>query len=145
MEESKKVAISRITIRTRESLAVVRVLNDVLALETMFFADEVRSAENLQIESLEDQVSIDSKEKELALQIVDNLTAEFEPEKYDNEYREQLMDIIRQKMEGEDIAAPVSPREEERVIDLMEKLRASIEATEEQAREEKAQKADAKN
>lgn len=128
--ETDKVAIAKITIRKKESLAVIRVMDDALALETMFFADEVKSVDELQISDLEEKIEINEKERELAVEIVNNLTAEFNPEKYDNEYRENLMKIIREKIEGKEVEIPETVTEENKVLDLMEKLKASVEASE---------------
>jgi DNA end-binding protein Ku len=141
LEKTNKVAISKITIRNKESLAVIRVMEDVLTLETMYFADEVRTAEGLDIKNLEEKVKISTKEEELAIEIVNNLTDKFEPEKYTDEYREELMKIIRGKIEGkDDVEIPEVDRTENKILDLMEKLRASVEASEKQAREEKKEK-----
>lgn len=129
MEDTNKVAISRITIRSKESLAVVRVMEDALVLETMFFANEVRPVEEVNADSIEDKVTISEQEEEMAENIVNNLTSEFDPEKYDNHYREELMKIIRQKIEGEDVESPEIEAEDKKVVDLMDKLKESVEAT----------------
>ncbi|ACL69101.1 Ku protein [Halothermothrix orenii] len=131
MDDTGKVAISKITIRKKESLAVIRVMDDVLALETMFFADEVRPASELGLNNIEEKIKIGKKEEELAVEIVNNLTTEFKPEKYTNEYREELMNIIRQKIEGKEVETPDVVPEERKIVDLMEKLKKSVEATEE--------------
>lgn len=107
----------------------------------MYFADEVRTAEGLDIKNLEEKVKISTKEEELAIEIVNNLTDKFEPEKYTDEYREELMKIIRGKIEGkDDVEIPEVDRTENKILDLMEKLRASVEASEKQARKEKKEK-----
>lgn len=135
--ETNKVAISKITIRSKESLAVIRVIDNTLAMETMFFADEVRPIDRLQLENLEDKIEIKSKEEELAVEIVNNLTAKFEPEKYDDEYRQELMKIIREKIEGKEIEIPEAVTADNKVLDLMEKLRASVESSEKKKESEK--------
>ena len=133
---TNKVAISRITIRNRESLAVIRVFKDCLCLETMFFAEEVRAVEGLNIGHLDEKIEINEKEEELAVEIIDNLTTEFEPEKYENRYKDELMDIIRQKIEGEEVEIPDIEEPDDKVIDLMEKLKATVETTEQEKEEE---------
>jgi DNA end-binding protein Ku len=129
MEKSRKVAISKITIRNKESMAVVRVMDDILAMETMFFADEVKDKGEFNIEEIEAKIDISDKEEKLAIEIVNNLTSKFNLEKYKNEYRDKLMGIIREKMEGKEIKIPEAPRTEQRVLDLMEKLQASVAAS----------------
>lgn len=138
--DTNKVAIAKITIRNKESLAVVRVMDDVLALETMYFADEVKSAEELRVAEMENKIKISKKEEELAVEIIDNLTAKFEPEKYNDEYREELMNIIRNKIEGKEVETPEVVTGENKVLDLMEKLKASVEATEQREKEKKQKK-----
>ena len=130
LEETRRVAISKITIRNKESLAVVRTMDNLLALETMYFADEVKKAENLSLKELEKKIEISPKEKELAVEIINNLTAEFSPDKYTDEYREELLKVIREKVEGKEIEIPEVVTPENKVLDLMEKLRASVEASE---------------
>ena len=137
LKSTNKVAISRITIRTKESLAVVRIIDDALALETMYFADEVRSTEALNLDNLEEKVNINQKEQKLATEIIDNLTAVFEPEKYENEYRQELMEIIRGKIEGEEVEMPEAKAPDRKIVDLMEKLKASVDTTEEEADKKK--------
>lgn len=137
LEETKKVAISKITIRNKESLAVVRVMDKTLALETMFFADEIRSAEEYNIKSLEDKIEINEKEEDLAVEIINNLTAEFKPDKYTDDYREELLKIIREKIEGKEVEIPEKIAPENKVLDLMERLKASVEASEKKAAEQK--------
>ncbi|MFW6022793.1 MAG: Ku protein [Halanaerobiaceae bacterium] len=138
LSETQKVAISKITIRSKESLAVVRVLGDVLALETMYFADEVKAVEDISIKNMESKVKLNDKEETLAVEIVNNLTAEFSPEKYTDEYREELLKIIREKIDGEDIEIPKMTAPENKVLDLMERLKASVEASEKKQKKKKS-------
>lgn len=133
LDETQKVAISKITIRNKESLAVVRVMNNTLALETMYFADEVKSVDELNIALLEDKIELNKKEEELAVEIVNNLTAEFKPDKYDDQYREELLKVIRKKIEGKEVEIPEKAVAENKVLDLMERLKASVEASEKKA------------
>ncbi|MEJ6949723.1 non-homologous end joining protein Ku [Natronospora cellulosivora (SeqCode)] len=135
LEKTNKVAISKITIRNKESLAVVRVLDDALALETMYFADEVKKTQELNLENLEEKISLQEKEESLAIEIVNNLTAEFKPEKYTDEYREELLNIIREKIDGEEIETAKAPELDNKVLDLMERLKASVEASEKKSEE----------
>ncbi len=129
MKETGRVAVAKVTIRQREHLALIRLIGDVIGLETMFFPEEVRSADELGIKNLEEKIQIRDAEMDMAVKLVENLTAEFDPTKYNNEYREELLKLIRAKIEGEDIEEAKPIPEKTQVLDLMEKLRASVEAT----------------
>lgn len=135
MNDTGRIAVARITIRDKQSLAVLRVLNNVLVLETIFFPDEVRDIK--QIPGIPENVNVDERELQMAEQLIENLSAEFNPEKYKDNYREALLTMIHQKIEGEEIvAAPEAPQRN--VIDLMAALQASLNKTQEMRREMKA-------
>lgn len=141
MQETNKVAIAKITIRNKESLACIRVLKEgTICLETMFFPAEVRDSAELKIGDLREKIKINDNEMEMAKELVTNLSTTFSPEKYTDEYREELLKIIRQKIAGEEVQIPermVSGK----VVDLMDALRASLQATEEErAKKEKKTK-----
>lgn len=126
MNDSNKIAIAKITIRNRQTLAVLRVYNNVLVLETIFFPDEVRDT-NL-IPGLPENMSVDEKELDIAEKLIENLSSDFEPAKYTDDYREALKALIEKKIMGQEIeVAPEAP--ERNVIDLMEALQASIKET----------------
>ncbi len=134
MNDTGRIAIARITIRDKQSLAVLRVLKNVLVLETIYFPDEVRDMK--QIPGIPENASADERELQMAGQLIENLTADFEPEKYKDDYREALLTMIHQKIEGEEIvSAPEAPQRN--VIDLMAALQASLKKTEEFRREPK--------
>lgn len=137
LEKTEKVAISKITIRNKESLAVVRAMDKTLALETMFFADEIRSTEEINIKGMEEKITLSEKEEELAIEIINNLTAEFMADKYTDDYREELLKIIREKIEGKEVEMPETIATDNKVLDLMERLKASVEASEKKAAREK--------
>ena len=125
MRKTGRIAIAKIVLRQKESLAVLRVYQNCLVLETIFYPDEIRSTEY--IPELNYEVQIHENELKMAVSLIDNLTADFAPEKYHNQYREALMALIHAKISGEEVA--VAPEAEPaRVIDLMEALQASIEA-----------------
>ncbi len=130
MRESGRAAVARVTMRQKEHLCLVRLVGDTLSLETMFFPDEIRSTDELHIGQLEASVEIRQEETDMAAKLVDNLTAPFEPGKYHDRYREELLKLIRAKIEGREIveAEPV-PAPAGNVVDLMERLRQSVEAT----------------
>ena len=122
LKDSKLVALAKVTLRQKEQLCTLRVYNDVIALETMFYADEIRTTEELDAPD----TKISEKELEMARSLVKMLTGDFQPEKYTDNYREALMELIEAKAEGQEIKrpAPVAGK----VTDLMEALRASVEA-----------------
>lgn len=127
MNDTQKIAIAKITIRNKQTLSALRVFNNVLVMETLFYPDEVRPVS--QVPGLPEDLSVDSKEITIATQLIDNLTAQFEPEKYKDNYREALLDLINKKINGQEIKiAPETPQKN--VIDLMEALQASLKETE---------------
>lgn len=126
MNDTKKIAIAKITIRNKQTLAAIRVFKNVLVMETIFYPDEVRPVS--QVPGLPKDISVDAKEIDIATQLIENLTAEFEPEKYKDNYREALLELINKKINGKEITiAPESPQKN--VIDLMEALQASLKET----------------
>lgn len=130
MEETGKIAIARVTMRAKASLCAVRVLRDALVLETLFYPDEVRSIRlvpNLPVEA-----DLNEKEVRMAVQLVEHLSAPFEPEKYTDTYREALRALIAKKIEGDEVKVAPTPRPAN-VVDLMEALQASLEATKKEA------------
>jgi DNA end-binding protein Ku len=129
MEESGKVAIARVVIRSKEQLVAIRPApGNVLMMETMIFADEVVAPD--EIEELPERKDIKASERELkmAQQLIDSLSSDFEPEKYRDEYREKVLELIERKASGEEIAVqPEAPKPKE-VPDLMAALEASLAA-----------------
>ena len=127
MNRSGRIAVARVTIRNKQTLCVLRVYGDVIVLETIFYPDEIRPVS--EIPALPQESDVNSKEMDIAAQLIDNLTATFEPSKYTDEYREALRKMIDDKIKGKEVVAqPDVP--ETNVIDLMEALKASIEKTE---------------
>lgn len=130
MEETGRIAIARVVIRSKESLAAIRVFNNgVLAMETMHFPDEVRSPAGLTgIVAPE----LRPQELDMATGLIASLSSgDFTPEKFENEYRQAVLDVIAAKAAGEDVVQAAEPVERGRVVDLMEALRASIRQAEE--------------
>jgi DNA end-binding protein Ku len=126
MERAARVAISKVVLRSKESLAAVRVWGRVLAMETMFFPDELRSAEALA--GVAEEVRFHPNELEMASQLIGNLSGDFHPEKYVDEYRQALLGLIEDKIAGREIVEAPEPARE-RVMDLVEALRRSVELT----------------
>lgn len=126
MNDTGKIAIAKMTIRNKQTLAALRVYKNVLVLETIFYPDEVRNV-NL-VPGLTEDVIVNQKELEIATKLIDNLTSSFEPEKYKDDYREAVQELIDKKIAGQEIEiAPEAPRKN--VIDLMEALQASLKET----------------
>ena len=126
MDDLGKVAIGRFVLRSKEALVAVRAVDGVLVLEMMRFADEVLAPDREQpLPEAETEPS--EREKEMARQLVTSLTATFDPEKYHDEYREELLALIDRKAAGEEIVAAPEPEEPAKVLDLMAALEASLE------------------
>ena len=129
MKRSGKVAIARFVFRNKEHLAALRAENGVLTLTTMRFADEVVPPDELDDVLPAEQPKVAKKEVEMAEQLIDSLTSEFDPSAYRDEYREELMSLIERKAEGKEIVAPEAPeREATKAPDLMAALEESIAA-----------------
>jgi DNA end-binding protein Ku len=125
LREGDRVGIAKVSFRDKEHLAAVRLMDDVLVLDTMFWPDEVREAE---FPELEKKPKVSDKELQMATSLIENLTEPFKPDAYTDEYREALLDIVEKKVEGEEIEVIEAP-EPTKVVDLMEALRASVEQT----------------
>jgi DNA end-binding protein Ku len=131
MEDSGKVAIGRFVMRNKQYVAAIRAQEGKLLLSTMVFADEVVDTASIdELGALQD-VDVNPKELAMAEALVDSLTAAFEPEKYHDEYRVQVLDLIGRKAAGEAFEAPVEERAAPQVVDLMAALEASVKAAKE--------------
>lgn len=125
--DTGRVAVAKVVIRSKQALAALRIYKNVLVMETMKFPDEVRS--QLEVPGVEGEVAAGERELSMATQLVENMTAPFAPEKYTDDYRRALLDLVEAKLAGEQPGpAPTPPGEG--VADLMESLRASLEALE---------------
>jgi len=138
LEETGKVGIAKVVIRNKQHLAALRPYDGLLLLETMYYVDEVRSPEALDGDL--GTAKLRSPEVEMAKSLVENLSEPFEPEKYDDTYRQELLDLIRAKAEGQPLPEPAQEQEGE-VVDLMEALRESVERTKKQRRAPSKRKA----
>jgi DNA end-binding protein Ku len=126
MDDSGKVAIARVVLRSKEHLVAIRPRSGVLAMETMLFADEVIPPDALDELSGDGEVKTSDRELAMAKQLIDSLTSEFEPEKYRDEYRERVLDMIERKAQGETVVIEAPAEEPAKVPDLMAALEASI-------------------
>ncbi|MHB1420253.1 MAG: non-homologous end joining protein Ku [Bacillota bacterium] len=132
LQETGKAAIAKVTLRSRESLALLRVYKNCLMMETMFYPDEIRSTEAMP--ELTGEVPIHPNELKMAINLIENLSAAFEPGKYSSDYRAALQELIQTRVINEEVEVPVRP-EGAKVLDLMEALKASVQATKEQQRQ----------
>jgi DNA end-binding protein Ku len=123
LEETGKAGVAKVVIRNKQHLAAVRALDGTLVLETMYFADEVRKPEKV-----DGKARLQKAEVEMAKSLVENLSDEFKPEKYDDTYRKELLDLIRAKAKGRKLPEP-KEEEDGEVVDLMAALRASVKET----------------
>jgi DNA end-binding protein Ku len=139
MEESRRVGIARVVIRSKEQLVAIRPRNGVLCMETLLFGDEVISPTDLDELPDADEVKAGKREIAMANDLIDSLATDFDPSKYRDEYRDRVLDLIERKAEGEEIA--IQPQEEEpaEVPDLMAALEASIAAAKRQGGSPKAE------
>ncbi|WP_182875863.1 Ku protein [Microbispora sp. H10670] len=125
LERSGQVAVVKIALRQRESLAALRVRDGVFVLETMLWPDEIREAE---FGFLEEDVQVRPQELKMAESLIDTMVADFDPAEYTDAYREALQEVIEAKVAGREIVAPEAPAEQGPAVDLMAALRASVEA-----------------
>lgn len=125
MKDTEKIGIAQIAIRSKSSLAAIRVLDECLAVETMFYPDEIRPI--AQVPNLPGQEEVKEKELTMAKMLIEQLSTPFDAAKYTDQYRERLLDLIQHKVAGEEVrVAPTQPQTN--VVDLMAALQASIEA-----------------
>ena len=127
MTETGKVALGRFVLRTKQYLVTLRPKDGVLVLSTMLFSDEVIDSGDLEVPTA-DETRPSSRELAMAQQLVESLSAEFDPSKYRDTYREQVQDLIEKKAEGQEIAEVPEPAAAAPVVDLMAALEASLAA-----------------
>ncbi len=126
LAQSGKVAVVKVALRNRESLATLRVRDGVFVLETMLWPDEVRAPE---FEFLDEDVEVRPQELAMAGSLIETLAGEFDPSQYTDSYREALHAVIEAKVEGREVVQPASDQPTSgTVVDLMAALRASVEA-----------------
>jgi DNA end-binding protein Ku len=131
MEDSGKVAIARFVMRNKQYTAAIRAEDGRLVMSTLVYADEVIDPADIdELQGLDD-VDVSAKEVKMAESLVESLSSTFEPEKYRDEYREQVLDLIKIKASGEEFTAPEAPAEKPKVVDLMAALEASVRAAKE--------------
>jgi DNA end-binding protein Ku len=138
LDETGKVGVAKVVIRNKQHLACLRTYDGVLLLETMYYADEVRKPQSLDGDV--GTARLQKAEVDMAKSLVENLSEPFKPEKYDDTYRKELLDLIKAKAKGQPLP---EPQEEEggEVVDLMSALRESVERTKKQRKKASKRKA----
>jgi DNA end-binding protein Ku len=131
MQQAGVAAVGRFVLWGKENLCLIRPLDETLALELLYYAEDIRSRD--EIVELVAQTEVRDPELAMARQLVDSLVGEFDPEAYANDYRRALRAMLEAKLDGQEISRP-EPAEPAPVIDLMEALRQSVA----QAEKEKA-------
>src|SRR6266536_3031552 len=129
LKDSKKVGIAKVVIKTREYLAGVKPEDGVLVLELMHFADELADAEKLHLPK---KMEVGKREMSMAKSLIDGMTSKWEPEKYKDDYREALVDVIEEKVEAGGKEIEEKPRKAPKptkVIDLVSVLQKSLKQT----------------
>ena len=127
LEETARIAIARVTIRSKERLATIRAYDGTLVLETMYWPDEIRGTGGLDLPQ-RDEAKVSARELQMARALVENLAAKFRPEEYTDRYRVALQELIERKMTGERRNAK-RRKPESKIVDLMEALEASVRAS----------------
>jgi DNA end-binding protein Ku len=124
IRESKRIGIAKFIMRDAQHLAAVEVIEDAIVLTIMRFSDELVDVSGFDLPSTKD---VRKPELDMAKALVNSLAAEWDPSKYTDQYRENLMRIIKAKVEGAEpeLESPQEPRQAE-VVDLMERLRRSL-------------------
>ena len=126
MREAGKVGIGRVVIRSKQQLCALRPSGDVMTMSTMLFGDEVLPPDRIdELEAVGEAEATD-RELTMAQQLIDSLSAEFDPAKFHDEYRERVLDLIERKAAGEEIAVQPQAEEEAPAPDLMAALEASL-------------------
>ena len=127
LKTTNKVAIARVVIRSKEYLTAIRPAGDVLTMETMLFHDELIDPTDIE-ELPNEDVHATEREVDMARQLIESLSTDFEPTKYRDEYRDRVLDMIERKAEGQEVAVTAEPEAPEVVPDLMAALEASLAA-----------------
>ncbi|HEX9889138.1 MAG TPA: Ku protein [Nitriliruptorales bacterium] len=133
MEQSGKAGIARFVLRSKEYLVVVRPIGHAIGIHTMVYADEV--VDTATLEGLPgDDIEVSERELAMATQLIESLSVDWEPERYEDVYRQRVLELLEAKAEGEEIAiAPEDERTSADVVDLMSALEASLQAAKDAA------------
>jgi DNA end-binding protein Ku len=126
MQEAGKVAIGRVVLRSKQYVVALRPAGNALCMSTLYFSDEVVSQDSL--DNVPQDLSFDKRELAMAQQLIGALSEKFDPEKYQDDYREKVLNLIERKSEGEEIVLQPRTEAKPKVVDLMAALEASIAA-----------------
>jgi DNA end-binding protein Ku len=127
IKQTGKIGIAKISIRSKSSLAAIRVVDNCLCLETMHFPDEIRPIAN--VPNLPESTSVNEKELQIAKLLIEQLSEPFAPDKYTDDYRAALLEAIEHKISGESLDIVAAPADKgSNVVDLMAALQASLDA-----------------
>jgi len=137
LQDQGLTAICKIVIRDREALAALDPFENTMLLSTLYWPDEIRALNELDLP--EEEPEVKPAEKRMAAQLIEAMTGEFDPAQYRDEYREALMQVIESKVEGRETMTVEAPEEGTKLVDLMAALQASVKAAAE-ARNAKAEK-----
>ncbi len=127
LKDTEKIGLAKITIRSKEQLSVVRIYHNTLVMETIHYPDEVRSFQ--EVPNVPEEATVVKKELETAKMLIDQLTASFEPEKYTDDYRTALLDLIQKKKDEEAVSTAKEPKKPSNVTDLQDALEKSLNRT----------------
>jgi DNA end-binding protein Ku len=127
MEQADKVAIARVVIRSKENLVALRAHHGAITMETMLFPDEVIQPDAIEeIASADGDTKTTKRELDMAKQLIESLSGDFDASQYRDEYRDRVLDLIERKAAGETITVEAPEPERKEVPDLMAALEASI-------------------
>lgn len=127
MARAGRVGIATFVMRGRQYLAAIRPSEDVLVLETLYYADEVRDPRSA-LDKLPDKVDFDEREIKVASSLIEAMTVEWEPERYHDSYREAVLEMVKAKEEGKEVEKPAPTKADSKVVDLTAALERSIAA-----------------
>lgn len=122
LQETNRVAVAKVALRNKEQLCTLRPRGDVIVMETMFYPDEVKATTELNLPTSDIEVS--ERELTMAKLLVDTMTSEFQPSQYRDEYRQALLELIEEKVQGTEVVRPMPAAG--KITDLMTVLNASI-------------------
>jgi len=125
LEDTGKIGVAKIMIRSKEQLAVIRIYENTLVVETIHYPDEVRAVSD--VPNIPEESGVVKKELDTAKLLIDQLTTTFEPDKYTDDYRTALLELIEEKKSGETVSAPTPEKKApDNVTNLMDALQASL-------------------
>jgi DNA end-binding protein Ku len=124
MRETGKVAVGKIVLSSKEHLTLLRPSGDSIVIELLFYPEDVRPKD--EIEGAVEGVTVSDAERDMAMQLIDSLTREFDPDEFENEHKREVMDLIQAKLAGEEISVAPEAPEPQPVPDLMTALKASL-------------------